>query len=399
MKSFRALAFLLATVAAAGFATSAMSEPGVSDTEIRIGQAMPFSGPLSSLSVASAAEDAYFRYVNDEGGVNGRKIKLIAVDDGYNPAVSVEQTRKLVESEDVLLIFQSIGTATNVAVQKYLNARKVPQLFVGSASSRFNNPTQFPWTLAWSPTQDAEASIYGRWVLANHPDAKIGILYQNDDFGKEYLRGFKEGLGEKAPSMIVKEVSYDVSEPTIDSQILALQSSGADLVFYMSTPKASAQALRKSNELGWKPTQIVAYSSSSIAGVLRAIGLERVQGLISATYLKDPNSPLWSDDAAVKQWRAWLAKYLPAANPNDFLNVYGYSVAQAMVDVLKRSGSDLSRPNVMTQATSIDLTLPMLLPGVRVRTNPADMRPIKQMQIQKIEGERWIPVGEVIDAK
>ncbi|MBN9530295.1 MAG: ABC transporter substrate-binding protein [Alphaproteobacteria bacterium] len=371
--------------------------PGVTDTEIKIGQTMPYSGPASSLSVSGTAEQAYFAMVNAEGGVNGRKVNLISLDDGYSPPRTVEQTRKLVESDNVLLIFQPLGTAANAAIQKYLNAKGIPHLFVGTGATRFNDPKHFPWTMGWSPNLAAEGKVYARHILASKPDAKIGILWQNDDLGKDYLAGFKEGLGDKAAAMIVREASFETSEPTIDSQILALKSSGADVLFNIATPKAAAQAMRKVHETGWKPVQFVIYSSSSIAAVMQPTGIDKVQGVISATYLKDPNDPAWQNDPATQKWREWMARYNPKGDPRDFLNVYGYTVSQLLVRVLAQCGDDLSRENVMRQVTNLDFDLPMLLPGIRVKTSPTDFRPIKQMQLQRFEGERWVPFGGIVD--
>jgi branched-chain amino acid transport system substrate-binding protein len=388
MTKFRPLRALVAAaivVAACGAARAADQPP------IRIGQTMPYSGPASSYAVAALAQAAYFKMLNARGGVNGRPVEFMSVDDAYSPPKTVEQTRRLVENENVLLMFQSLGTATNSAVQKYLNAKHVPQLFVGSGATRFGDPGQFPWTMGWAPSLASEARSYARYVLSIRPQAKIAILWQSDDLGRDALAGFRDGVAERQ-SAIVKEVSFETADPTVDSQILLLKASGADVVALLATPKATAQALRRISELDWKPLTILLYNSSSIAGVLQPVGLKRVQGVVSSTYLKDPEDPRWRDDPAVAEWRGWMAEFNPAANTHDFLNVYGYSVAQTLEAVLRKCGNDLSRENIMRQAAQLDIGLPMLLPGIHVRTSQTDYRPIKQMELRKFEGDRWKPI-------
>jgi ABC-type branched-subunit amino acid transport system substrate-binding protein len=372
-------------------------DPGASDTEIKIGQTMPFSGPASAYATVGKAEAAYFRMINEQGGINGRKINLIAYDDGYNPAKTVEQTRKLLESDGVLLIFQSLGTAQNAAVQKYLNDNKVPQLLASTGATRFFDPVNFPWTMSANLNYQTEARIYGRYILANHPDAKIGILYQNDDLGKDYIIGLKQSLGAKAASMIVAEAAYEMTDPTVDSQIVRLKSAGADLFYNISTPKFAAQAIRKIAELDWKPVHILAIVSSSVGGVLKPAGFDASQGIISVNYGKDPGDPTWDNDPGMKRWRAFMDKYYPEGDKNSSLNTYGYATAQLLEGLLRACGDNLTRENVMKQATSMkDVPGDLLLPGMTVNTSPTDYRLIKQLQMMRFKGERWEGFGPII---
>jgi branched-chain amino acid transport system substrate-binding protein len=371
-------------------------DPGVSDTEIKLGQTAPLSGPVSSMATTSLSAAAYFNMVNERGGVHGRKIKLIALDDAYSPPKAVEGIRKLVESDKVFLIFAPFGTATNMAFQGYLNQRKVPSLFIATAASRWDDPKAYPWTTAWSPSYSAEAGLYAKYILENIPTAKIAILKQNDDFGADYSSGFRKGLGERADRMIAKEISYDVSEPTIDSQILELHQSGADVLMIFATPKATAQALRKAAELSWKPLRFITHTSHAVSSVMKPVGFGNVQGVLTAAYQKDPEMPQFKDDAGVREWSAWMDKYYPQGNRSDFLNVYGYNVAQATIKILENCGDNLTRDNVLKAVRNLDLDLPMLLPGVHVRTSPEDPRPIKQMQILQFEGENWKTIGDVM---
>jgi ABC-type branched-subunit amino acid transport system substrate-binding protein len=382
--------------AAPAFAQKAY-DPGASDTEIKIGQTMPFSGPASAYATIGKAEAAYFRMINDQGGINGRKINLIAYDDGYNPAKTVEQTRKLVESDGVLLIFQSLGTAQNAAVQKYLNDHKVPQLFVATGVTRFSDPVNFPWTMSFNPNYQTEGRIYGRYILANHPDAKIGILYQNDDFGKDYVIGLKQILGAKAGSMIVAEASYEPADPTVDSQIVRLKTVGADIFYNVSTPKFAAQAIRKIAELDWKPVHILSIVSSSVGGVLKPAGLDASQGIISVNYGKDPGDPTWDNDPGMKKWRAFMDKYYPEGDKNSSFNTYGYGTAQVLAMVLLNCGDNLTRENVMKQATSLkNVQFDLSLPGMVINTSPTDYRVNKQLQMMRFKGERWEGFGPII---
>jgi branched-chain amino acid transport system substrate-binding protein len=372
--------------------------PGVTDTEIKIGQTMPYSGPASSYGTVGKAEAAYFAKINAEGGINGRKVTLISADDGYSPPRTVEQVRRLVEQEEVLLIFSVLGTPTNAAVQKYLNVKKVPQLFCASGGSEFGDPQHFPWTMGWRPNYRAEARVYAKYILKARPDAKIGVLYQNDDLGKDYLKGLHEGLGEKASSMILSEVSFEVTDPTVDSQIVTLQASGANTLLNFSTPKAAAQAIRKVYDLGWRPLHLVSNVGSSVATVLKPAGLEKSVGLLTAAFLKDPTDKQWQSDPSYREWLAWMKQYYPEGDTSDFYNVYAYGLAQTLVHVLKQSGDDLTRDNIMRQAASVkSLALPMLLPGVKLNTTATDYYPIKQMKMQKFDGKQWVLFGELIE--
>jgi ABC-type branched-subunit amino acid transport system substrate-binding protein len=373
-------------------------DPGASDSEIKIGQTVPLSGPASAYATISKAEAAYFRMINEKGGINGRKINLISYDDGYNPSKTVEQTRKLVESDEVLLTFQSLGTAENAAVQKYLNDKKVPQLFTSTGATRFSDPINFPWTMSGNLSYQTEARIYGRYILANHPDAKIGILYQNDDFGKDYLIGLKQSLGAKAPSMIVAEVAYEPTDPTIDSMIVRIKSRGANLFYNISTPKFAAQAIRKIAELNWKPVHILTINSSSVGGALKPAGLDASHGIISVNYGKDPGDPTWDNDPGMNAWRTFMDKYYAEGDKNSSLNTYGYSSAQLLTLVLRNCGDNLTRENVMKQATSLkDVRLDLLLPGMVVNTSPTDYHVIKQVQMMRFNGERWEGFGPIIN--
>jgi branched-chain amino acid transport system substrate-binding protein len=373
-------------------------DPGASDSEIKIGQTVPLSGPASAYATISKAEAAYFRMINEKGGINGRKINLISYDDGYNPSKTVEQTRKLVESDEVLLTFQSLGTAENAAVQKYLNDKKVPQLFTSTGATRFSDPINFPWTMSGNLSYQTEARIYGRYILANHPDAKIGILYQNDDFGKDYLIGLKQSLGAKAPSMIVAEVAYEPTDPTIDSMIVRIKSRGANLFYNISTPKFAAQAIRKIAELNWKPVHILTVNSSSVGGALKPAGLDASHGIISVNYGKDPGDPTWDNDPGMNAWRTFMDKYYAEGDKNSSLNTYGYSSAQLLTLVLRNCGDNLTRENVMKQATSLkDVRLDLLLPGMVVNTSPTDYHVIKQVQMMRFNGERWEGFGPIIN--
>jgi branched-chain amino acid transport system substrate-binding protein len=370
--------------------------PGATDTTIKIGNIMPYSGPASAYGTIGRVEAAYFKKINDEGGINGRKIDFVTLDDGYSPPKAVEQVRKLVEQDEVLLVFQPLGTPSNSAIHQYMNAKKVPQLFVATGASKWGDPAHFPWTMGWQPSYQTEARIYAKYVLASKPDAKIGILYQNDDFGKDYLKGIKDILGDKAAKMIVAEASYEVTDPTVDSQIVTLKGSGADVFFNITTPKFAAQAIRKAYDIGWHPLQLLTNVSISVGSVMTVAGLEKGVGIITADYRKDPVDPQWQDDPAMKEWRAFMAKYYPEGDIKDNSNVYGYAVAQTLVQTLKQCGDNLTRENVMKQAASLDLTSGLLAPGVKITTSPTDFYPIKQMRLQKFDGKSWVPFGEAI---
>jgi branched-chain amino acid transport system substrate-binding protein len=371
--------------------------PGASDSEIKIGNTMPYSGPASGYSAIGKAQAAYFAMINDRGGINGRKINYISRDDGYSPPKTAEVVRKLVEDDQVLLLFQSVGTPPNVAIRGYLNDNKVPQLFVGSGADQWNDPAHYPWTIGWQPSYGTEARIFAHYILANLPDAKIAVLYQNDDFGKDYLNGLRAGLGDNAGKMIVATKSYETTDPTIDSQVVALQASGADVLVTAAIPKSTTLAIRKVYDIGWRPTQFLNSASTSVASVMKPAGPEKAVGIISPAYLKDPTDPQWQDAADYKEWLAWMKKYSPAANLADSFNVYGYVAAQTMVAVLKASGDNLTRENVMKQAANLhDLKLPMLLPGITISTGAEDYAPIKLMQLQRFDGTTWKLFGDVI---
>ena len=371
--------------------------PGASDTEIKIGNTMPYSGPASAYGAIGKAEAAYFTMINEQGGINGRKINFISRDDGYSPPKAVELVRQLVEQDQVLFLFQTLGTPSNTAIQGYLNDNKVPQLFVATGADKWNDPKNHPWTMGWQPSYRVEARIYARYILKNLPDAKIAVLYQNDDFGKDYLIGLREGLGAKADKMIVATQSYETTDPTVDSQVASLQGSGADVLLTAATPKFAAQAIRKVFDIGWKPTHFLTNVASSVKAVMQPAGPEKAIGIVTAAYLKEPTDPQWQDTPEYKEWLAWMQKYNTSANVADGNNVYGYTVAQTMVDVLKAAGNNLTRENIMKQAANIHREkLPMLLPGVDVSTSPDDFAPIKEMQLAKFDGTTWKLFGEVI---
>jgi branched-chain amino acid transport system substrate-binding protein len=372
-------------------------DSGASDTEIKIGNIMPYSGPASAYGVIGKTEAAYFNKINAEGGINGRKISFITYDDGYSPPKAVEQARKLVESDEVLVVFNPLGTPSNTAIEKYMNSKKVPQLFVATGATKWNEPKEFPWTMGWQPSYQSEARIYAKYLLKEKPAAKIGVFYQNDDFGKDYLKGLKDGLGAKAASMIIAEEGYETSEPSIDNHIVKLKASGADVFISITTPKFAAQAIKKLAEMNWTPLHIVSNVSSSVGGVIKPAGFENAQGILSANYAKDASDSQWDNDPGMKKFVEFLAKYAPDANKLDGSVVYGYGAAQTMVQVLKQCGDDLTRENVMKQAASLKNFNPdMLLPGVTINTSATDFAPIKQLQMERFKGEKWELFGEII---
>ncbi|MGX1319237.1 branched-chain amino acid transport system substrate-binding protein [Bradyrhizobium sp. USDA 377] len=394
--TFTATLALAATLSTAAMAQKKF-DTGASDTEIKIGNIMPYSGPASAYGVIGKTEEAYFRKINAEGGINGRKINFISYDDAYSPPKTVEQARKLVESDEVLLIFQSLGTPPNTAIQKYMNSKKVPQLFVATGATKWDDPKNFPWTMGWQPNYQTEARIYAKYILKEKPNAKIAILYQNDDYGKDYVKGLKDGLGAKAESMIVVEESYEVAQPTIDSSIVKLKSTDADVFFNVTTPKFAAQSIKKMHEIGWKPMHFLNNVSVSIGSVMKPAGFEASQGIISSNYYKDPTDPQWKDDPAMKAWNAFLDKYYPEANRTDSAVMYGYIVAQGLEHVLKACGDDLTRANVMKQAASIKNFEPAgLLPGIKANTSPTDFAPLSQVQLMRFKGESWELFGDVL---
>jgi branched-chain amino acid transport system substrate-binding protein len=389
---------LIGGLVGAGGAT-AQTVVGVTATEIKIGNTNPYSGPASAYGTIGKALGAYIKKVNDEGGINGRKINYITYDDGYSPPKTVEMVRRLVEQDQVAFVFQTLGTPTNSAIHKYMNQQKVPHLFVATGATKWNDPKNFPWTMGWQPNYQAEGQIYAKYVLKNVPDAKVGILYQNDDYGKDYVKGFKDGLGDAAKKMIVSEQSYETTDPTIDSQILNLKSSGANVFFNVTIPKFAVQAIKKAHDIGWKPLHLLNSVSSSVGVVLKPAGLEASKGLLTTYYIQDPTDPQWKNGQGYKDWLAFMKKYYPEGSVEDAFNVYAYSVAQTLVHVLKQCGNDLSRENVMRQAASIKgLTLPMLLPGIKINTSPTDFAPIEQEQLARFDGERWALFGEIYDA-
>ena len=372
-------------------------DTGATDTEIKIGNIMPYSGPASAYGVIGKTEQAYFNKINAEGGINGRKINFISYDDGYSPPKTVEQARKLVESDEVLFIFNSLGTPPNSAIQKYMNMKKVPQLFVATGATKWNDPKDFPWTMGWQPNYQSESRIYAKYILKNMPNAKIAVLYQNDDYGKDYLKGLKDGLGAKAGSMIIAEESYETTEPTIDSHIVTLKASGADVFFNITTPKFAAQAIKKNAEIEWKPLHFLNNVSASIGSVIKPAGFAASQGIISSAYLKDTSDPQWKNDAGMKTFDEFLTKDFPEGNRLDASVMYGYTVAQGLVHVLKACGDDLTRANIMKQAASINgLELGGLLPGIKVQTSATDFAPISQLQLEKFKGEKWDLFGDII---
>jgi branched-chain amino acid transport system substrate-binding protein len=390
----------LALLAATGALAQKRYDAGASDTEIKIGNIMPYSGPASAYGVIGKTEEAYFRKINAEGGINGRKINFISYDDAYSPPKTVEQARKLVESDEVLFIFNSLGTPPNSAIQKYMNSKKVPQLFVATGATKWNDPKEFPWTMGWQPSYQSETRIYAKYLLKEKPGAKIAVLFQNDDYGKDYLKGLKDGLGAKAASMILIEESYEVSEPTIDSHIVKLKSLNADVFVNITTPKFAAQAIKKMGEIGWKPLHFLNNVSVSIGSVMKPAGFENGQDIISANYIKDPGDPQWKGDPGMNSFDEFLAKYFPEGNRTDNSVIYGFSVAQTMEHVLRKCGDDLTRENVMKQAASVrDFAPSTFLPGIKINTSATDFAPVEQLQLMKFKGERWELFGDVISGE
>jgi ABC-type branched-subunit amino acid transport system substrate-binding protein len=390
-------AFALLAASSSGALAQKKYDTGATDTEIKIGNIMPYSGPASAYGVIGKTEAAYFKKINAEGGINGRKINFISYDDGYSPPKTVEQARKLVESDEVLLVFNSLGTPPNSAIHKYMNAKKVPQLFVATGATKWNDPKDFPWTMGWQPNYQSEGRIYAKYILKEKPNAKIAVLYQNDDYGKDYLKGLKDGLGAKAASMIIAEESFETTEPTIDNHIVKLKSTGADLFVDIATPKFAAQAIKKVAEIEWKPLHILNNVSASVGSVIKPAGFESSQGIISAAYLKDASDPQWDNDPGMKKFYEFLAKDFPEGNKLDGSVVVGYGVAQTMVEVLKMCGDNLTRENIMKQAANLkNFRTEVLLPGIAINTSPANFAPIGQLQLMKFKGERWELFGDII---
>jgi branched-chain amino acid transport system substrate-binding protein len=391
------LAFCLLALAAAAVHAEPHYGPGVTDTTIRLGQTMPYSGPTSAYGTYGKAQAAFFRMLNEHGGINGRKIELLSLDDGYSPPRAVEQVRKLVEQEQVLAIFSSFGTPTNAAIVKYLNLKKVPHLFVTSGAAEFGDFKTYPWSMGWRVNYVAEARVYARYLLKARPNAKIAALFQHDDAGRDYMRGLREGLGERAGKMIVAEASFEVTDPTVDSQAVTLKASGADTLFVLGSAKTTAQAIRKVWDLDWHPLQFVGNTAASVATVMKPAGLEKSVGIISGAYLKDPTDGHWENDPGLKEWLDFMKRYYPEGDVTDLYNVYAYATAQTMVQVLKQCGDDLTRENLMRQAANLkNVELSILIPGIRVNTGPHDHSPVEQMQLQRFDGKQWVLFGDIL---
>jgi branched-chain amino acid transport system substrate-binding protein len=396
-------AFLAALAVLAATSSGALAQKkydvGATDTEIKVGNIMPYSGPASAYGVIGKTEAAYIKKINDAGGINGRKINFISYDDAYSPPKAVEQARKLVESDEVLLIFNSLGTPSNSAIQKYMNSKKVPQLFVATGATKWNDPKEFPWTMGWQPSYQSETQIYAKYLLKEKPDAKIAVLFQNDDYGKDYLKGLKDGLGAKAAKMIVAEESFETSEPTIDSHIVKLKASGADVFINIATPKFAAQAIKKVAEIDWKPLHFLNNVSASVGSVIKPAGFDNAQNIISAAYLKDASDKQWDNDPGMKEFYAFMAKDFPEGDKLDGSTVVGYGVAQTLVQVLKQCGDNLTRENIMKQAANLkDFRTEVLLPGIKINTSPTDFAPVSSLQLMRFKGERWELFGDVISA-
>jgi branched-chain amino acid transport system substrate-binding protein len=393
---------ILAAIPVAAFAAaSAFAQtPGVTATEIKIGNINPYSGPASAYGTIGKVIGAYFKMLNDEGGINGRKINYITYDDSYSPPKTVEMARKLVEQDQVAAVFQPLGTPPNSAIHKYMNQQKVPHLFVATGATKWNDPKNFPWTMGWQPNYQTEGRIYAAYVLKNVKDPKIGILFQNDDYGKDYLKGFEDGLGKANAKLIVMKQSYEVTDPTVDSQIVNLKNSGANVFFNITIPKFAVQAIKKAHDIGWKPVHLLNQVSASVGVVMKPAGSEASRNIISTQYLKDPTDPEWENDPAMKKWREFMKKYYPEGNTQDVFNVYGVLVAQTMEQTLRQAGKDLSRQNIMRQAANLkNVDLPLLLPGVLINTSPTDFAPIEQEQLVRFDGARWVRFGELLGGK
>jgi branched-chain amino acid transport system substrate-binding protein len=391
-------AMLLGAMVSTAFAQKKY-DPGATDTEIKIGNIMPYSGPASAYATVGKTEAAYFRKINEEGGINGRKINFISYDDSYSPPKTVEQARKLVESDEVLLIFNPLGTPGNTAIQKYMNAKKVPQIFVSSGAAKWNDPKNFPWTIGWQPSYQVEARIYAAYILKNYPGESIGVLYQNDDFGKDYLIGLHEGLGDQADKLITIEASYETSSPTVDSQVVQIKAANPDIFINVSTPKFAAQAIKKIGELKWAPVHFLTNVSVSVGSVMKPAGYEYGQGILSAAYLKDPQDPKWKNDPPMNEWRAFMTKYYPEGDQQDVSTTFGYAVAKGLEQVLRQCKDDLTRENVMKQAANLNFEIGVFLPGTRIKTSPTDFAPLEQLQMIRFKGESWELFGPLMSGE
>jgi branched-chain amino acid transport system substrate-binding protein len=401
--TIRSAAIWTALVTFAASSGSALAQKkydtGATDAEIKVGHIVPYSGPASAYGIIGKTEEAYFKMINENGGINGRKINFISYDDAYSPPKAVEQVRKLVESDEVLVVFNPLGTPSNTAIQKYLNGKKIPQLFVATGGTKWNDPKHFPWTIGWQPSYQSEGRIYAKYLMKEKPDAKVAVFYQNDDFGKDYLKGLKDGFGAKA-SMITAEESYEISEPTIDNHVVKLKASGADVLISITTPKFAAQTIKKMAEIDWKALQIVANVSTSVGAVMKPAGFENGQGVLSAHYAKDAGDAQWKDDAGMKKFLAFLDKYYPDADRTNSQVIYGYGAAQTLTKILEMCGDDLTRANIMKQAASLkDFTADTLLPGVKINTSATDFAPIEQLQMMRFKGEKWDMFGDVISGE
>ena len=401
LKHFKSIA--LAALLTASVATAATAQkkydPGATDTEIKVGNIMPYSGPASAYATIGKTEEAYFKKINSEGGINGRKITFISYDDGYSPPKAVEQARKLVEADEVLLVFNPLGTPSNSAIQKYMNAKKVPQLFVSTGAAKWNDPKNFPWTMGWQPSYQVEARIYAAYILKNYPGKTIGVLYQNDDFGKDYVIGLREGLGDQANKLIVVESSYETSSPTVDSQVVQIKAANPDIFVNISTPKFAAQAIKKIGELKWNPVHFITNVSASVGGVMKPAGYENDQGILSAAYMKDPKDAQWKNDPAMNEWRAFMTKWYPEGDQEDGATVFGYGVAKGLEQVLRQCKDDLTRENIMKQAANLNFEIGIYLPGTRIKTGPADFAPIEQLQMMQFKGESWELFGPMMSGE
>jgi branched-chain amino acid transport system substrate-binding protein len=400
-KNLKKIAFaaLLVTAVTGTAQAQKKYDPGATDTEIKVGNIMPYSGPASAYATIGKTEAAYFNKLNSEGGINGRKVNFISYDDGYSPPKAVEQARKLVESDEVLLIFNSLGTPSNSAIQKYMNAKKVPQLFISTGAAKWNDPKNFPWTMGWQPNYQTEARIYAAYILKNHPGKTIGVLYQNDDFGKDYVIGLREGLGDQANKLILVESSYETSSPPVDSQVVQIKGANPDIFINISTPKFAAQAIKKIAELNWHPVHFLTNVSGSIGGVMKPAGYENDQGILSTAYLKDPKDPEWKNDPAMNEWRAFMTKWYPEGDQDDAATVFAYGVAKGLEQVLRQCGDDLTRENVMKQAANLNFEIGIYLPGTKIKTSPTDFAPLEQLQMMRFKGETWERFGPVMSGE
>jgi branched-chain amino acid transport system substrate-binding protein len=400
-KNLKKIAFAALLVTAIGGTAQAQKkyDPGATDTEIKVGNIMPYSGPASAYATIGKTEAAYFNKLNSEGGINGRKVNFISYDDGYSPPKAVEQARKLVESDEVLLIFNSLGTPSNSAIQKYMNAKKVPQLFISTGAAKWNDPKNFPWTMGWQPNYQTEARIYAAYILKNHPGKTIGMLYQNDDFGKDYVIGLREGLGDQANKLILVESSYETSSPTVDSQVVQIKGANPDIFINIATPKFAAQAIKKIAELNWHPIHFLTNVSGSIGGVMKPAGYENDQGILSTAYLKDPKDPEWKNDPAMNEWRAFMTKWYPEGDQDDAATVFAYGVAKGLEQVLRQCGDDLTRENIMKQAANLNFEIGIYLPGTKIKTSPTDFAPLEQLQMMRFKSETWERFGPVMSGE